>query len=90
MYQTCPNSMCEYHGLRGLGNVIRYGFARISHDVEVRDDVQDTGHASRTYRQTIDVPNDLHGRGGWKAFLCHHCRGVAKVVLAVTDACSIE
>ena len=29
MHQTCPNSKCEYHGLPGLGNVIRYGFARI-------------------------------------------------------------
>ncbi len=29
MHQTCPNSKCEYHGLRGLGNVIHYGFARL-------------------------------------------------------------
>ena len=23
MHHTCPNSKCEYHGFRGLGNFIR-------------------------------------------------------------------
>ena len=29
MHHTCPNPKCASHGCRGLGNVIRHGFARL-------------------------------------------------------------